>query len=262
MRHRGPRGTARLFAKYAVICLVPVLILGVVLAASLAGEARQRGLSEGRREALLVAQSAVQPLLEPRPITANLSAGETAGLRRLVAAAVRNKKILRLRVRDLAGQVVFSDDGSGFRGKPEDAALTAARGGIVVLLTHLNADSNDTGATGEAAVEVYQPLYADGSGRPVGVLEMYLPYGPIAADVAAGMTRLYLSLAIGLTLLWLALFCDHGVGQPRPAPPGGAERRAGGAVALERGAVPPAVRAQPAADAGLRASDTADRGRQ
>ena len=53
---------------------------------------------------------------------------------------------------------------------------------------------------------MYQPLYAGGSGRPVGVLEMYLPYGPIAADVAAGMDRLYLSLAIGLTLLWLALF--------------------------------------------------------
>ena len=205
LRYRAPRGTARLFAKYAVICLVPVLILGVVLAASLAGEARQRGLSEGRREALLVAQTAVQPLLEPRPITANLTAGETAELRRLVTDAVRNRKILRLRVRDLAGQVVFSDDGSGLRAKPEDDALIAARGGIVVRLTHLNADSNDTGATGQAAVEVYQPLYAGGSGRPVGVLELYLPYAPIAADVASGLQGLYLSLAIGLTLLWLAL---------------------------------------------------------
>jgi PAS domain S-box-containing protein len=35
---------------------------------------------------------------------------------------------------------------------------------------------------------------------------MYLPYDPIAADVAAGLNRLYLSLAVGLTLLWLALF--------------------------------------------------------
>ena len=205
-RHPAQRPTARLFAKYAVICLVPVLILGAVLAASLAGEARARGLSEGRREALLVAQTAVQPLLDARPITPSLGADERTGLRRLVAAAVHNKKILRLRVRDLAGQVVFSDDGSGFRAAPEDAALTAARGGVVAQLTHLNTDTNDTGPSGQAAVEVYQPLYAGGSGRPVGVLELYLPYGPIAADVAAGMYRLYLSLAIGLTLLWLALF--------------------------------------------------------
>jgi PAS domain S-box-containing protein len=205
LRYRAPHGTARLFAKYAVICLVPVLILGVVLAASLAGEARQRGLSEGRREALLVAQTAVQPLLEPRPITAHFSAGETADLRQLVATAVHSKKILRLRVRDLAGQVVFSDDGSGLRAKPEDEVLSAARGAIIVRLTHLNADSNDSGASGPAAVEVYQPLYAGGSGRPVGVLELYLPYAPIAADVASGMQRLYLSLAIGLTLLWLSL---------------------------------------------------------
>ena len=103
-RHPAQRPTARLFAKYAVICLVPVLILGAVLAASLAGEARARGLSEGRREALLVAQTAVQPLLDAGPITPSLSADERAGLRRLVAAAVRNKKILRLRVRDLAGR--------------------------------------------------------------------------------------------------------------------------------------------------------------
>jgi PAS domain S-box-containing protein len=205
-RHPAQRPTARLFAKYAVICLVPVLILGAVLAASLAGEARARGLSEGRREALLVAQTAVQPLLDAKPITPNLSAEERADLRGLVAAAVRNKKILRLRVRDLAGAVVFSDDGSGLGGKPEDEVLTAAHGGVVARLTNLNADSNDTGATGPAAVEVYQPLYAGGSGRPVGVLELYLPYAPIAADVATGMDRLYLSLAIGLTLLWLALF--------------------------------------------------------
>jgi PAS domain S-box-containing protein len=205
-RHPAQRGTARLFAKYAVICLVPVLILGAVLAASLANEARQRGLSEGRREALLIAQTAVQPLLDPRPITSNLSADERTGLRRLVAAAVHTKKILRLRVRDLAGQVVFSDDGSGFHGRTEQEALTAAGGAIIVRLTRLNTDTNDTGATGQRAVEVYQPLHAGGSGRPVGVLEMYLPYDPIAADVAVGLNHLYLSLAVGLTLLWLALF--------------------------------------------------------
>ena len=204
--HPPQRGTARLFAKYAVICLVPVLILGVVLAASLANEARQRGLSEGRHEALLIAQTAVQPLLDPRPITPHLGATERVGLQRLVAAAVHNGKILRLRVRDLAGQVVYSDDGSGLGGRPEDEALSAARGAVVVRLTRLNTDANDTGATGVRAVEVYQPLHAAGSGRPVGVLEMYLPYDPIAADVAVGLNHLYASLAVGLTLLWLALF--------------------------------------------------------
>jgi PAS domain S-box-containing protein len=205
-RRTGRRASARLFGKYAVISLVPVLALGVALAVSWSSEAHQRGLSEGRSEALLVAQTAVQPLLDPGAITAHLSAEEKTGLTRLVAAAVHNHKILRLRVRDLAGHVVFSDDGSGLGSSPEGEALTAARGGTVARLTRLNADSNDTGASGPAAVEVYQPLYARGSPRRVGVLEMYLPYAAIAADVTAGLHRLYLNLAIGLTLLYLALF--------------------------------------------------------
>jgi PAS domain S-box-containing protein len=184
---------------------VPVLALGVALAASLRSEARQRGLAVGQAEALLVAQTAVEPLLVGSgPITSHLSAQERGDLRRLVAAAVHNKKILRLRVRDLAGKVVFSDDNSGFKGAPEGEALTAARGRIVARLSHLNTDSNDTGATGPAAVEVYQPLL-EGT-RRIGVLEMYLPYAPINADVTASLHRLYLDLAIGLTLLYFALF--------------------------------------------------------
>ena len=45
--------------------------------------------------------------------------------------------------------------------------------------------------------EVYQPLDASHSGRRVGVLELYLPYTPIAADISAGLHSLYVDLAIG-----------------------------------------------------------------
>ena len=207
MRQAARRGTARLFAKYAVISLVPVLALGVALAASLRGEARERGLAVGQSQALLVAQTAVEPLLTGgKPIGARLTPAETGDLRRLVSAAVLRKDILRLRIRNLGGRVVFSDDGSGTKSAPEDEALAAARGFTVARLTHLNSDSNDTGAAGPAAVEVYQPLNMGVPERRVGVLEMYLPYAPINADVTASLHRLYLDLAVGLSLLYLALF--------------------------------------------------------
>ena len=45
------RSMARLFAVYAVISLVPVLVLGLVLASSYRHEAKRRGLAEGRSEA-------------------------------------------------------------------------------------------------------------------------------------------------------------------------------------------------------------------
>jgi diguanylate cyclase (GGDEF)-like protein len=129
-----------------------------------------------------------------------------AGLRRLAARAVGGRSLLRLRLRDLAGQVVFSHDGSGFGVKPESEALEAAHGTMVARLTRLNADSNDRGRTGVASVEIYLPLMAGTPLRRVGVLETYLPYAPIGRDVTAGLQGLYRDLAIGLTLLYLALF--------------------------------------------------------
>ena len=41
------------------------------------------------------------------------------------------------------------------------------------------------GEIGPQAVEVYQPLFAGAQKRPVGVLELYLPYAPIHNDVAS-----------------------------------------------------------------------------
>jgi diguanylate cyclase (GGDEF)-like protein len=206
MRFGRPFSMRRMFATYAAISLVPMLILGVVLASSLRGEAKRRGLAEGRSEAVLVARTAVEPLLSGRPLGLGVTAAETAALHRLTGRAVGGGELLRLRLRALDGRVVFSDDGSGFRGHPEDEALDAGRGETVADLTHLNADTNDTGRKGVASVEVYLPLRAGQPSHRVGVLEIYLPYAPIDRDVSAGLHQLYLDLAVGLALVYLSLF--------------------------------------------------------
>ncbi len=205
-RVRRSRSLLRIFAIYAVASLAMVAALGFVLAGSDRSEARQRGVAEGRSEALLVAETAVEPLLDGRPLGDGLSPGETKDLDRLVAQSVRRHNVLRLRLRDLAGNVVFSDDGSGYGVKPGDEAVAAARGAIVARLTHLNTDSNDSGASGPAAVEVYVPLIAGSPAHRVGVLEVYLPYAPINVDVASGLHQLYRDLALGLGALYLLLF--------------------------------------------------------
>jgi diguanylate cyclase len=195
----------RLLAIYAVATAVPVVLLGIALGLSYRPEAQQRGVAEGRSEALLIAQTAVEPILDGRPLDRGISPAENAGLHRLVERAVRGKDVLRLRLRDLAGDVVFSDDGSGFNDRPEDEAIDAAHGAIVARLTHLNGDPDDTGPVGPLAVEVYQPLYAGTPSHRVGVLEVYLPYAPINADVSADLHTLYRDLAMGLGALYVVL---------------------------------------------------------
>jgi len=194
-----------MFASYAAIGLIPVLALGVVLAGSYRSVARERGVAEGRSEALVIAQTAVEPILDGRPLSDGLSTHERSDLMRLVARSVGQHDVLRLRLRDLSGNVVFSDDGSGFNEKPEDEALDAAHGATVARLTRLNSDANDTGPAGPETVEVYIPLVAGAQSHRVGVLEIYLPYAPISADVTADIHNLYRDLVMALALLYVAL---------------------------------------------------------
>ena len=191
---------------YGVVSLVPVLLLGAALAVNYRADAKRRGIAEGRSEAAILATTAVGPVLDGRPLSAGLSPSEVGNLSRIVGQAIAEHDVLRIRIRDLAGKVVFSDDGSGFNDVPEDTVAQAAAGQVVARLTRLNTDNNDTGPSGVAAVEVYLPLSSWTSPYRVGVLETYLPYAPIARGVSGGLQVLYRDLAVGLTVLWLVLF--------------------------------------------------------
>jgi diguanylate cyclase len=153
----------------------------------------------------------VEPVLDGRPLSQGLSPLETTDMQRLVRTSVRSGDVLRLRLRDLAGNVVYSDDGSGLHKETgddddHDEALDAAHGVAVARVTRLNADSDDTGPLGPESVEVYLPLVAGSPVHRVGVLEVYLPYAPIRTDVDAGIASLYGNLAIGLAVLYVLLF--------------------------------------------------------
>ncbi len=198
---------ARLFLTYAAITALPVILLGVALAFSYGNEARLSGVAEGRSEALVVAKTAVEPVLDGRPLSEGLSPVEKAAMNRLVKRAVGDHDILRLRLQDTWGHVVYSDDGSGFSKNVDDEAVDAAHGELTADLTHLNADSDDAGLPlGPQAVEVYVPLTAGSPEHVVGVFEVYLPYAPIAGDVNAGIHNLYRDLAVSLGALYIVLF--------------------------------------------------------
>ncbi|MCW2525083.1 MAG: diguanylate cyclase/phosphodiesterase, partial [Frankiales bacterium] len=100
----------------------------------------------------------------------------------------------------------------------------AAQGTAVVHLTYLNADADDDSDSdaavksdsdadadvtaaerGPRSVEVYQPLMSAQTGTQIGILELYLPYAPIAHDIASGRRLVTIVLGSGLFLLWLCL---------------------------------------------------------
>lgn len=51
-------------------------------------------------------------------------------MKALAKRSVGDHDVLRLHLRNLSGQVVFSDDGSGFKDRHEDEALDAGIGAV------------------------------------------------------------------------------------------------------------------------------------
>jgi diguanylate cyclase (GGDEF)-like protein len=206
-RHWLTESVRRLFAMYALMSLLPVLLLGAALLTLLDRQGQDHGLAEGRAKADLLARTTIAPLLDVEDLSLGLPPGQKAALQRNVALAIHDGAVLRLRLRDLHGRIVYADDGSiePAGATPDDEALDAAEGETIAELTWLNSDRDDTGPRGPRVVEIYQPIDAMQSGVRVGVLEMYLPYAPIAADIARGQRSIALALSGGLGLLWLSL---------------------------------------------------------
>ena len=186
-----------------LVSLVPVLLLGAILLRVLNAQADSRGLAEARAEADLIARVSIAPDLRGIDLRTGLGPTERSELTRNVSLAIRDGDILRLRLRDLAGNVVFSDDNSG--GGSDDESVRAAGGRTISRLTYLNADANDTGPAGPRVVEVYEPLNSVQTGGRIGVLEVYVPYESIAADIARGKRDVTMTLTGGLIVLWLCL---------------------------------------------------------
>ncbi len=186
-----------------MVSLVPVVVLGLVLMSLLTAESKARGVSEGRAKADLIAHTAIAPQLSGADLGHVLSPAVRAGLARSVDSAIRGQTVLRLRLWNLSGVLVFSGDRSG--GGADEHALKAAAGQTTAEITYLNDDRNDRGPTGPRVVEVYQPLNALGTGARIGVLEVYLPYAPIVTDISHGQRQLLAALGAGLLLLWTCL---------------------------------------------------------
>jgi diguanylate cyclase (GGDEF)-like protein len=193
------RTPGRLFAVYAALSAVPVVVLGIVLDQSYRDEAHLQGVARGQEQAAVIEEMAVSPALSGEDLSVGLSDGERERLSAATDLAVYQGSVLRLRLRDFEGRVVFSDDGRSDSAVPVTSEAFRA---AAVGRTH--AEVVTAGSLGRS-VRVLRPVVTHASGRSTGVLELYLPYDGIAAAVDAQIARAWTRLAIGLGLLYALL---------------------------------------------------------
>ncbi|HEX2174284.1 MAG TPA: bifunctional diguanylate cyclase/phosphodiesterase [Nocardioidaceae bacterium] len=198
----------RLFAGYAVASLLPILVLGTVLAGGNRQDGIERGLGQGRAQAAVIEEMAIAPALEGNDLGRGLSRQESRRLREATDLAIYRGSVVRLLLRSFDGQVVFSDDGSVDDAVPasDPSFAAAARGSTDVRVTRMpHAQTGGQEGGGASMIRVLQPVIANASGRAVGVLELHLPFDEVAADVHAATERTYWRLGGGLAILYVVL---------------------------------------------------------
>ena len=197
-----------LVGKFALASLIPILLLGVVLARVLRDEIRQRALANARESAGLLEDSLVQPRLSSALLTRGLAPRDIEAVDAALAPSVRGDKIARIKVWNRDDRVVYATDHGivDHRFPPSDELEKAFGGATASEISDLKKAENASDRKFGQLLEVYTPLWFAGRAEPAGAFEVYLPYRPIAAAIAHDTRRLYLVLAGGLALLYLALF--------------------------------------------------------
>ena len=207
---RGAAGRLSLTRQVALLSLIPMAVLGLLLARVLQTQTVSRTLADESQTARLIARIGIQPTLTPREVRDGLDAAAVAALDRQLRTASVKRDLARIKVWNADDTVIYSDDHSliGRRLKPSDDLENALAGRPNdAVIVNPSPHSETAGEVGLGTlVEVYVPLRFAGSSRPAGAFEMYLSYKPVAGAIARDKTMIALLVTVGLMLLWLVIY--------------------------------------------------------
>jgi PAS domain S-box-containing protein len=193
----------RLVLRFAVYAAIALLLAGAGILWFVRHEAQARANREVATRAARVATRLGQ-ILKPSDLEA-----PTAGRRReALDEAFRSELthgLLRVKLWSRDGVVTYSNHAGLIGSKATDRGELdeALAGGTAQGITNLNAEGGP-GADGKT-IETYVPLRLESSREPVGVLEIYQDYGPVARDIRSAVTPIAIALGFALLLLYATL---------------------------------------------------------
>ena len=200
--------TRQPLVRFGVIALVPVVVLGIVLARALSSDVQQRYLDSSRTSAESLTEVAIQPLFTAGELTSGLSPDDVNTIDAKLQGSAVDTEIRRLKVWNRAGDVVYSDNHAliGKRFPIDDDLGNALNGHSSASITTGQGNENEGDNLAGPLIQVYVPLIFKTSSGPSGAFELYLPYAPVQAAVDNESRQLYLLLAAGLTVFYLSMF--------------------------------------------------------
>jgi two-component system, cell cycle sensor histidine kinase and response regulator CckA len=166
----------------------------------------ERAEENASAHATFIADSMLDNFVRPRDFSVPASGPRLAELDRLFGDDVLVQHVLRVKLWRRDGTVMYSNDHTliGEKTDEPEEIEEAAGGTSVKGVSHLNAEG---GAGADRKVlENYVPVRLGGRSRPVGVLELYQDYAPVAAEARAAFWPIAGAFGAVLLLLYASLF--------------------------------------------------------
>jgi diguanylate cyclase (GGDEF)-like protein len=210
--------TTSLLTRFGVVSLVLTLAVGAVLSSVLSGAIEARARQQAEDAALMAVRLGIQPHFSPADLRDGFDAGRLAGVEEAVDEAAEEFGTadaglaafdpVELKIFDRDRTIVFHSEHPELVGETSGSGeLGAALAGYVVSGFAHSADDGAGSEEGDhRLLEVYVPLQYEADGTPDGVIELYLPYAPVAAAVAEDVRTMTIALVASLTVFYLVVF--------------------------------------------------------
>ena len=185
-----------LITKFGVISAVPIILLGLVLSQILTSFVRDRAITSTRRSIQVGASIGIQPHLSADELASGFTSAETRELEEILGGQTfLDGTVEEYAIFNRALEEVYGVSSSQ-QGDTEDLREALDGKTTSSLFTR----------DGTEFLSVFVPLRFGTDAPPAGVLEISVPYEPIASAIRTDARQLQLVLLAGLALLWLALF--------------------------------------------------------
>jgi len=188
--------------QFALSGLLAMLVVALLATIVLSRAGESESVRDARRLTEVLGRSVVEPNLDDGVVRGNRV--QLATFDRLVRQRVLRSPVVRVKLWDASGRIVYSDEPRliGSRYPLGDDELATLRGnGVDAGISDLSARENRYERPRRKLLEVYTPVHTP-SGRPL-LFETYLRF----SDVAASGRKVWLAflpvLVVALLMLWL-----------------------------------------------------------
>jgi diguanylate cyclase (GGDEF)-like protein len=182
--------------KFAIVNLIPIMLLGVVLQHYLQSRVQERAVSGATQTALAISRSEVERGLSAHDLQNGLTKAEIEALDESLEQSEIRRDVSSVTVWNRSLRVVYAQSRPqiGRRIFPLSNEHRSALNGEVV--------SHHSGSN----LVVYVPLWLGASREPEGAVQLALPYAPIESAVRGDTNKISIFMFVALALLYALLF--------------------------------------------------------